>query len=466
MHIRAVGLAMIVTLLVSGIAFTARRPAAAAEVCFPETTRKCVSGQFYDYWLANGGLAQQGLPLSDEFNEINPTDGKLYRTQYFERARFEYHPENRGTPFEVLLGQVGREQFLAKYPSEQGGPPVPADPGQECATFEQTGRTVCGPFLAYWRANGGLAQQGLPLTAAFNEINPTDGQIYLTQYFERARFEYHPEHRGTPFEVLLGLLGREQFLARYPTGNTNFLFQDDFSNPDTGWSRIDDRDGFLGYVNGGYRIFIAPAGRLQFVFNGVDHTDMRVEVDATRIGGPDDNAYGLACRVRDSDNFYFAVIGSDDFYAIAKLRNDQLTVLDRGLQSGGIIRRGSGTNRIRFDCVGSTMTLYVNGRKLAEGRDSDIVVGRIGLVAASFNERGVDILFDNLSVLSPDGAATPSPSPTATPSPTPRPATPTPAPTPASSPAPSSPGGGGVAPIAPSTYPSSPLKGNTGDTGE
>ena len=30
------------------------------------------------------------------------------QTQYFERARFEYHPENAGTPYEVLLGQFGR----------------------------------------------------------------------------------------------------------------------------------------------------------------------------------------------------------------------------------------------------------------------------------------------------------------------------------------------------------------------
>jgi hypothetical protein len=27
--------------------------------------------------------------------------------QYFERARFELHPENAGTQYEVLLGQLG-----------------------------------------------------------------------------------------------------------------------------------------------------------------------------------------------------------------------------------------------------------------------------------------------------------------------------------------------------------------------
>ena len=70
-------------------------------------------GRFFDYWQAHGGLAQQGLPLSDEFDEVNPTDGKTYRVQYFERARFEYHPENQA-PYDVLLGLLGREQLLNK----------------------------------------------------------------------------------------------------------------------------------------------------------------------------------------------------------------------------------------------------------------------------------------------------------------------------------------------------------------
>jgi len=42
------------------------------------------------------------------------------------------------------------------------------------ATFPEAGKTFCDPFLAYWRSHGGLAQQGLPLTDAFNVVNPTN----------------------------------------------------------------------------------------------------------------------------------------------------------------------------------------------------------------------------------------------------------------------------------------------------
>jgi hypothetical protein len=74
---------------------------------FPETGH-WVGGQFWQYWQQHGGLAQQGLPLSDEFMEKSDLDvGKSYLVQYFERAVFEYHPENAGTAFEVELAQLG-----------------------------------------------------------------------------------------------------------------------------------------------------------------------------------------------------------------------------------------------------------------------------------------------------------------------------------------------------------------------
>jgi hypothetical protein len=198
-------------------ALPARASAASAdaEACFAQTG-KCVAGPFLDYWLANGGLAQQGLPLTDEFMEISPLDGKAYRVQYFERARFEHHPEN-APPHRVLLGLLGLEQYRARYAAPPSRAADPFGAGAECAPFEN-GLRVCGAFLAYWRANGGLAQQGLPLTGLFAEVNPSDGREYVVQYFERARFEWHPESADPRYQVLLGLLGREQFLARYPAG--------------------------------------------------------------------------------------------------------------------------------------------------------------------------------------------------------------------------------------------------------
>ena len=67
--------------------------------------------------------------------------------------------------------------------------------------FTETQHNLGGPIRAYWDAHGGLAQFGYPRTEAFREVSPTDGQVYMVQYFERNRLEYHPEHAGTPYEV-------------------------------------------------------------------------------------------------------------------------------------------------------------------------------------------------------------------------------------------------------------------------
>jgi hypothetical protein len=65
------------------------------------------------------------------------------------------------------------------------------------------------------------------------------------------------------------------------------------------------------------------------------------------------------------------------------------------------ILKGDATNHIRADCVGDTLTLYVNGEKLAEAKDSDFTSGDVGLMAGTFDQVGVDIRFDNFVVSRP-----------------------------------------------------------------
>jgi hypothetical protein len=80
--------------------------------------------------------------------------------------------------------------------------------------FLATGHTLRGAFARYWGQHGGLAIYGYPISGVFTEINPDNNQPYQVQYFECARFEAHPELAGSPYEVLLGLLGNELLHAR------------------------------------------------------------------------------------------------------------------------------------------------------------------------------------------------------------------------------------------------------------
>ncbi len=185
-------------------AFQRANPLVGPNTIYFKETGHNLAGAFKDYWEKNGGLYLYGFPISDEFQEGG------YTVQYFERNRFEYHSEAKGTQYEVQLGLLGLNVTAGR--KEGGDAPFQAIAANSTGGktfFRETGHTLGGPFLAYWQKYGGLPQFGFPLTEEFAEVNSADGKTYIVQYFERARFEYHPEFKGTPNEVLLGLLGTQ-----------------------------------------------------------------------------------------------------------------------------------------------------------------------------------------------------------------------------------------------------------------
>jgi hypothetical protein len=171
-------------------------------IYFKETGHN-LSNSFKKYWERNGGLNLFGFPISEEFIEGG------FTVQYFERAKFEYHPEFSGSANEVMLGLLGR--WVTAGRREKGETPFQSvAPFNNTATeqyFGETGHSLRGGFKLYWERNGGLAMFGFPISEEFAEVNPADGKTYTVQYFERNRFEWHPEKSGTSEEFQLGLLG-------------------------------------------------------------------------------------------------------------------------------------------------------------------------------------------------------------------------------------------------------------------
>ena len=198
--------------------------AASGERYFPETGHT-LSGAFKAYYESHGldlgdagtsaheSLALFGYPLSEPFQEVNPDTGELLTVQYFERPRFESHPGNPD-PYKVLLGRFGFTTLLRRGTIAVIPNPNVAPSGPNCQTFAETQYSLCAPFLNFWQRNGGLPVFGFPISDTRAEINQSDGITYNTVWTERERLEYHPKLDGTPYEILLGLLGAEDLRVR------------------------------------------------------------------------------------------------------------------------------------------------------------------------------------------------------------------------------------------------------------
>jgi hypothetical protein len=180
-------------------------------VNFPQTGFS-LDGPFLNFWKNNGGLPVFGYPI----DSARQSNGQV--AQWLERNRFELHPENKA-PYNVQLGRLGVEALAKKGIDWNTLPKVSSAPSG-CLYFKETGHSLCGDFMSYWNSNGlefdgksgksyaeSLALFGYPISEPKMETN-SSGDTVMTQWFERARFEFHPNN-PVQSRVLLGRLGFE-----------------------------------------------------------------------------------------------------------------------------------------------------------------------------------------------------------------------------------------------------------------
>ena len=203
--------------------------------------------------------------------------------------------------------------------------------------------------------------------------------------------------------LILPLASLACFSAGTQSAPSDVLFSDDFSKTDKKWDQVNNTSASTDYYNNAYRITVNDTNSDAWSNPGKESfTDVHIEVDATKNGGSDDNDFGIICRNTDVDQFYYAVISSDGYYGIMKMTSNGGKPIgsDSLLESDKIIQAAA-TNHIRFDCVGSTLTLYVNGTQIDQQTDPEYTTGNVGLIAGTFDTAGADILFDNLFVYKP-----------------------------------------------------------------
>lgn len=180
----------------------------------------------------------------------------------------------------------------------------------------------------------------------------------------------------------------------------DIIYHENFVDNTSGWDRLANDGGIMDYDSGGYRILVRQPKLNFWSTPEKNFKNVRVEADVTRLNGPNENRIGLMCRYGNG-NYYFFIISSDGFYAIGKFIGGQTLLLGQEqMQASGLILPNA-INHLRADCVGNTLTFYVNFNQVASIQDTDFTTGDVGVLAGSFTEPGVDVLFQNFVVIQP-----------------------------------------------------------------
>lgn len=180
------------------------------------------------------------------------------------------------------------------------------------------------------------------------------------------------------------------------------LFSDDFSTREQAWTHLVNDGGAMDYNAGGFRMYVREPNLNYWTTAGQNFSDVRIEVDALQYSGPQENRLGVICRHRDDAHYYFFVISTDGYYAIGKVVDGVQSLLGQdAMQYASVIEQGVAINHLRAECYGTTLSFFVNDSPVALVDDTDLQSGDVGLLAGTFAEGGLDVLFDDFQVLQP-----------------------------------------------------------------
>jgi hypothetical protein len=184
---------------------------------------------------------------------------------------------------------------------------------------------------------------------------------------------------------------------------SSVLWEDDFSDPASGWSTGSFPSGEVRYEGGELRIRNYTAADLTtYSLPDLRFSDLVMEVESRLVDGSQDNWHFHVCRWVDLENFYLFGYSADGYYiALATIGGQQITHVPS--TSSQAIRQGVGAvNVVRVECVGDQLRFWVNGELLVDIVDHSLTDGDIGLGEASLGGEYSDVAFDNLVIRAPE----------------------------------------------------------------
>lgn len=169
------------------------------------------------------------------------------------------------------------------------------------------------------------------------------------------------------------------------------------------WSTGEDAFSVGQVADAVYDFTLLESDLTRWAAAGQSFADGVYSVDARPVAGPLDNGYGLLFRANpEKGDFYLFEISADGYAWIGRYVDgaEDATIVGSHWFATPAVNQGLNvTNNLRVEAVAGNLIFSVNGQEIGRVTDNTFAEGDIGLLVQSFGESGVQIQFDNLTVV-------------------------------------------------------------------
>jgi hypothetical protein len=195
------------------------------------------------------------------------------------------------------------------------------------------------------------------------------------------------------------LVGPVGDLAR-DMGEARLVLSDGFGDSASGWSTHDSAESSVQYGDGEFHISVAEEQYMAWTSHSEEQRDFALQVSTTWAGGNVDNAYGILARIQGNEDFYEFAVDGEGYFMIGKYVDGEWSFMS-DWESSAALNHGAGArNVLGLICRQNEFRFYANGELLTSVLDDAFAEGRIAMFAETFDEGGVDVSLDDLSVWS------------------------------------------------------------------
>lgn len=179
-------------------------------------------------------------------------------------------------------------------------------------------------------------------------------------------------------------------------------FEESFDQPGS-WG-VGENENIRGEIrNGVYDLLVYADQGVYWVTPSETFGDGTYSVDATPVGGPIDNGYGLVFMLNEEDvSFYLFEVSGDGYVWIGRCEDNCQTdiemLVDTGWFPSNAVNTGlNETNNLKVTVSDGEMTFFVNDLEVGRAFDQTLENGNVGLAVETLGVGGVQVEFDNLS---------------------------------------------------------------------